>query len=113
MQHLRNIGETGEVMQASAEEVHARIEQVWNKLQAQKEEGAYSLAERLEIRKREEEKEREARRVKRKELAERKKAVKEATTKVEYGEDVRIEGEHDEDDMMAMMGISGFGTTKG
>lgn len=31
--------------------------------------------------------------------------------KTDYGEDVRIEGEHDEDDMMAAMGFTGFGTT--
>lgn len=29
-----------------------------------------------------------------------------------YGEDVRIEGEYDEDDMMVVMGILGFGMLK-
>jgi U4/U6.U5 tri-snRNP component SNU23 len=37
---------------------------------------------------------------------------KEIKVKTEYGEDVRVEGEHDEDDMMAAMGITGFGTSK-
>ncbi|KAK2676061.1 hypothetical protein RAB80_008247 [Fusarium oxysporum f. sp. vasinfectum] len=32
--------------------------------------------------------------------------------KMEYGEDVRVDGEHDEDDMMAAMGFTGFGTSK-
>jgi U4/U6.U5 tri-snRNP component SNU23 len=31
---------------------------------------------------------------------------------MDYGEDVRLEGEHDEDDMMASLGITGFGTSK-
>ena len=36
----------------------------------------------------------------------------EVLVKREYGDDVRVEGEHDEDDMMASMGITGFGTSK-
>lgn len=28
---------------------------------------------------------------------------------MDYGEDVRIEGEYDEDDMMVVMGFIGFG----
>ena len=45
---------------------------------------------------------------------ERRKLEKEEQVKVkkEYGEDVRVEGEHDEDDMMASMGITGFGSSK-
>ncbi len=112
MQHLRNIGETGEVKQATAQEVHARIEAAWNRVQARNEAVTVNLAERLDIRRKEEEKEREERRTKRRELAEKKKVAKEAAAKVEYGEDVRVEGEHDEEDMMAMMGIAGFGSTK-
>lgn len=112
MQHLRNIGETGEVRQATAEEVHARIDAAWERLQASKEAGTYNLAERLDIRKRKDEQEREAKRAKRREMAERKRAEKEAAAKPDYGEDVRIEGEHDEDDMMAMMGFTGFASTK-
>ena len=114
MQHLRNIGETGEVRKATAEEVHARIAEVWERLQERKKAETTTLAERLEVRKEEEEREREARRLKRLEEAQRRKREKEDAekVKVEYGEDVRIEGEHDEDDMMAAMGITGFGGTK-
>ncbi|CAI4214910.1 unnamed protein product [Parascedosporium putredinis] len=41
---------------------------------------------------------------------EKKKVEKEeeAKAKLDYGEDVRIEGEHDEDDMMAQMGFTGI-----
>jgi len=113
MQHLRNIGQTGEVKRATAEEVYERIEAVWQRLLAQKEDKTVDLAERLDIRRREEEREREEKRAKRKEAAEKKKVEKETAAKPQYGEDVRIEGEHEEDDMMAMMGIKGFGTTKG
>ncbi len=115
MQHLRNIGQTGEVRQASAADVHARIEAVWARLQERKDAATVNLAERLELRRKEEEREREERRAKRRDLAEKKKAGRDvaAAAKVDYGADVRVEGEHDEDDMMAMMGITGFGTTKG
>ena len=47
-------------------------------------------------------------------MAERKKEEKEKKIKVktEYGGDVRVEGEHEEEDMAAMMGFGGFGTSK-
>jgi U4/U6.U5 tri-snRNP component SNU23 len=114
MQHQRSIGATGEVRKATAEEVHARIEALWEREQERKREHTISLKERLEVRKEEEEKEREEKRRKRKEAEERKRLEKEAAVKVktEYGEDVRIEGEHDEDDMMAAMGFTGFGAAK-
>ncbi|KAK4033820.1 ubiquitin-conjugating enzyme E2 15 [Parachaetomium inaequale] len=114
MQHQRAIGATGEVRKATAEEVHARIEALWEREQERKREQVVSLQERLEVRKEEEEKEREEKRRKRREAEERKRLEKEAAAKVktEYGEDVRIEGEHDEDDMMAAMGFTGFGATK-
>ncbi|KAI3335303.1 hypothetical protein F4824DRAFT_501268 [Ustulina deusta] len=114
MQHLRNIGETGEVKKASAEDVRRRIDEVWERLLEQKRAATTTLKERLEIREEEEAKEKEARRVKRLEELARRKANKEAAekVKVEYGDDVRVEGEHDEDDMMAAMGITGFGTSK-
>ena len=114
MQHLRAIGQTGEVKKASAEEVHARIEMIWERLEEERRGDVKTLGERLELRKEEEEKAREERRLKRKELAERKrlKVEEEIKVKQEYGEDVRIEGEHDEDDMMASMGIVGFGSTR-
>ncbi|KAI1645938.1 hypothetical protein F4815DRAFT_468082 [Daldinia loculata] len=114
MQHLRNIGETGEVKKASAEEVHQRITEVWERLQEQKKASTTTLKERLEMREEEATKEREARRLKRQEELAKKKAAQDAQEKIktEYGDDVRIEGEHDEDDMMAAMGITGFGTSK-
>ncbi|KAK3318762.1 hypothetical protein B0H66DRAFT_558154 [Apodospora peruviana] len=113
MQHMRNIGQSGEVHKATAEEVHARIELLWERLQEQKRDQVISLQERLAVRKEEDEKEREEKRRKRKEAEEKRKLAKEEAVKVktEYGEDVRIEGEHDEDDMMAAMGFAGFGTT--
>ncbi|KAK4465866.1 hypothetical protein QBC42DRAFT_260574 [Cladorrhinum samala] len=113
MQHQRAIGQTGQVRKATAEEVHARIEALWQRQEELKREQVISLKERLEVRKEEEEKEREEKRRKRKEAEEKKRLEKEAAIKVktEYGDDVRIEGEHDEDDMMAAMGFTGFGTT--
>ncbi|KAK1752174.1 zinc finger domain-protein [Echria macrotheca] len=113
-QHRRNIGETGEVRKATAADVHARIERCWQRLQERQKEQVISLKERLEVRKEEEEKERGEKRRKRKEAEERKRLEKEAAlkAKTDYGEDVRIEGEHDEDDMMAAMGFTGFGTAK-
>ncbi|KAI5919778.1 hypothetical protein F4810DRAFT_685660 [Camillea tinctor] len=114
MQHLRAIGETGEVRKARAEEVHQRIVDAWERLQEQKRAATTTLKERLEIREDEEAKDREARRLKRQAELAKKKAEKEAAEKmnVQYGDDVRVEGEHDEDDMMAAMGITGFGTSK-
>ncbi|KAK3688270.1 hypothetical protein B0T22DRAFT_375310 [Podospora appendiculata] len=113
MQHQRAIGQTGQVHKASAKEVHARIEALWERQLEQKREHTVTLHERLAVRKEEEEKEREEKRRKRKEAEERKRIEKEEAVKVktEYGDDVRVEGEHDEDDMMAAMGITGFGTT--
>lgn len=114
MQHLRAIGQTGNVAKATVEDVKAMIDHLWEKLQQEKLGEVKTLGERLEIRKEEEDKHREERRQKRKELLERQRAKKEEEVKVktEYGEDVRIEGEHDEDDMMASMGFGGFGTSK-
>jgi U4/U6.U5 tri-snRNP component SNU23 len=114
MQHLRAIGESGEVRRATVEDVKQRIDEIWERLQEEKFGDAKTLHERLEIRQVEDEKAREERRQKRKELAERQRVKKEEEVKIkrEYGEDVRVEGEHDEDDMMASMGITGFGTSK-
>jgi U4/U6.U5 tri-snRNP component SNU23 len=114
MQHLRAIGQTGEVKKASREEVHERIQQIWERLQDEKRLQVQSLSERLEIRKEEDEKEREEKRQKRREAAEKKRAEKEkeAVVKVEYGDDVRVEGEHEMDDMAKLMGFGGFGTSR-
>ncbi|KAL1872805.1 hypothetical protein VTK73DRAFT_1276 [Phialemonium thermophilum] len=114
VQHQRATGHTGEVRKATAADVHSRIEEVWERLQARKREEVVTLQERLQVRKEEEEKEREEKRRRRKEAEERKRLEKEQALKVktEYGDDVRIEGEHDEDDMMAMLGFTGFGTSK-
>lgn len=114
MQHLRAIGQTGEVKRATVEDVHERISRIWERMMEEKRGDVKTLGERLEVRREEEEKDREERRRKRKELADRIRAKKEEEVKIktEYGEDVRIEGEHDEDDMMASMGIAGFGSSK-
>lgn len=114
MQHLRAIGQTGEVKRASADDVRARIDRVWALLEQERIGDVKTLGERLEVRKEEEERIREERRVKRAEVAQRRKEEreKEVQVKKEYGDDVRVEGEHDEDDMMASMGIVGFGSSK-
>lgn len=114
MQHQRATGHTGAVKKASAQEVRARIDALWERMQARKKEEVVSLKERLEVRKEEEEKEREEKRRKRKELEERKRMARERDMKVktEYGDDVRVEGEHDEEDMMAALGFTGFGGKK-
>lgn len=113
MQHMRNIGQSGEVKKATPEEVHARIELLWERIQERKREEVVNLEERLAVRKEEEEKEREDRRRKRKEVEEKRRLEREEAlrVKVEYGDDVRIEGEHEEEDMMAAMGFRGFGGT--
>lgn len=115
MQHLHAIGETGEVRKASAAEVHERIERLWQLRQEEHLAATTSLKERLAIQEVEDEKEREAKRLKRREGIDKRRLGLEQAKEVkkEYGEDVRIEGEHDEDDMMAMMGFSGgFGSSK-
>jgi U4/U6.U5 tri-snRNP component SNU23 len=114
IQHQRATGHTGQVKKASVEDVRRRIDLLWERVQAEKKEETVDLGKRLEVRKEEEEKEREERRRKRRELEERKRAKKEEEIKVktEYGDDVRIEGEHEEEDMMAAMGFTGFGSTK-
>ncbi|KAH8900278.1 hypothetical protein GQ53DRAFT_741213 [Thozetella sp. PMI_491] len=114
MQHQRATGHTGQVRKATAEEVHARIELLWAKLEERKKDASTSLHQRLEIRREEDEKEREEKRRKRREADERRRLAKEeeAKAKVDYGDDVRNAGEHDEDDMMASMGFTGFGSSK-
>ncbi|KKA28768.1 hypothetical protein TD95_002841 [Thielaviopsis punctulata] len=114
MQHLLNTGHTAEVKRATAEEVRERILMWVAKKEDLKKEQALSLDSRLALREEERAKEAEARRKKRRDEAERKRAKKEAEemAKVDYGEDVRVEGEHDEEDMMAQMGIAGFGSSK-
>lgn len=114
MQHLRAIGETGEVKRATVEDVRARIDSLWEEKLKEKMEEFKTLEERLEVRKVEDEQEREARRLKRQAAAKRKadEREKEVQARLDYGEDVRIEGEHDVDDMEAMMGMKGFGTSK-
>jgi U4/U6.U5 tri-snRNP component SNU23 len=115
MQHLSATGRTSEVKRATAEDVHRRIEVLWEKMQEQKRDEVVTLQERLEVRKEEEEKEREEKRRKRKEADAKKKLKKEEAAKerMDYGEDIRIDGEHDEDDMMAALGFKGFGAAKG
>ncbi|KUI55868.1 U4/U6.U5 small nuclear ribonucleoprotein component snu23 [Cytospora mali] len=114
MQHLRATGQTGEVRAASAEDVRRRVDEVWERRMELEREKVTGLQERIKIHVEDEEREREERRKKRREAEERRRLEreKEKTVKVEYGEDVRVEGEHDEEDMMAAMGITGFGTSK-
>lgn len=113
-QHLRNVGQTTEVKAASAADVHRRIEDVWERLLQLEREKATGLQERIKIHEEDAEREREEKRKKRKETEERKRVEreKEKSARMDYGEDVRIEGEHDEDDMMASMGFTGFGMSK-
>jgi len=114
MQHLRAIGQSGEVKRATVEDVRARIDEIWDRLQEEKRGDVQTLGERLEIRKEEDEKAREERRIKRQELVKRKREEKDNEIKIkkEYGEDIRVEGEHDQEDMAALMGFGGFGTSK-
>ncbi|KUI63747.1 U4/U6.U5 small nuclear ribonucleoprotein component snu23 [Cytospora mali] len=114
MQHLRATGQTGEVRAAGAEDVRRRVDEVWERRMELEREKVTGLQERIKIHVEDEEREREERRKKRREAEERRRLEreKEKTVKVEYGEDVRVEGEHDEGDMMAAMGITGFGTSK-
>lgn len=113
-QHLLNAGQTTEVKRATAEEVHERIAFYVKKREDLEKDQQTSLYERLNLRKEEQEKEAEEKRAKKREDAENRRTKKEEQEKekANYGEDVRIEGEHDEDDMMAAMGITGFGTSK-
>lgn len=114
MQHIRAIGQSGEVRAATAEDVRARIDEVWEKKQALEREKVTSLQDRIKIHEEDELKEREEKRKKRKLAEEKRRAEREAVEnkKMDYGEDVRIEGEHDEDDMMAAMGFTNFGAAK-
>lgn len=113
-QHLINSGQKTEVKRATLEEVRDRIDFYIHKRENLEKERATSLQERLKLREEEREAELEEKRKKRKDETEKKRVAKEEAAKVktEYGEDVRIEGEHDEDDMLAQMGISGFGSSK-
>ncbi|OAA47816.1 Zinc finger, double-stranded RNA binding protein [Metarhizium rileyi] len=113
-QHLLNTGQTTEVKRATVEDVHERISYHIRRKEDLEKEKSTSLHERLQIRGEEREKELEERRQRRREEAEKKRKEKEdaAKVKTEYGEDVRVEGEHDEEDMMAQMGFTGFGSSK-
>ncbi|KAL1901135.1 U4/U6.U5 snRNP associated protein [Ceratocystis pirilliformis] len=113
-QHLMNTGQTSEVKRATAEDVRNRILMWVQKKEDLKKEQALTLDSRLAMRQEEREKEAMERRKRRRDDAERKKVKREEAiaAKVNYDEDVRIDGEHDEEDMMAQMGISGFGTSK-
>ncbi|ODA76247.1 hypothetical protein RJ55_08092 [Drechmeria coniospora] len=113
-QHLANTGQTTEVRRATAEEVHERIAFYIRRKEDLDRERATDLQERLKIREEEQKEETEEKRRKRRAEAEKRRLQREeeAKVKTEYGEDVRIEGEHDDDDMMAQMGFAGFGSSK-
>lgn len=114
MQHVRAIGQSGEVRAATAEDVRRRVDEVWEKKLALEREKVTSLQDRIKIHEEDELKEREEKRKKRKLAEEKRRAEREEAEgkKMDYGEDVRIEGEHDEDDMMAAMGFTNFGAAK-
>ena len=113
-QHGLATGVSNQRKRAKPEEVRARILELVKKRQELAEEMVTSLNDRLKVRKKEAEKEAEDKKRRRKKLNVRKKAEREEAekAKVDYGEDVRIEGEHEEEDMMAQMGFAGFGTSK-
>lgn len=114
MQHLTKVGQTTEVKRATAEQVRERIDYYIRRRDELDKEKATTLKERLQLREEEAEKEVEERRKKRRDEADRKRVKLEEAAKVktEYDDDLRIEGEHDEEDMMAQMGFTGFGTSK-
>ena len=113
-QHLQATGQTAHVKRATADEVHARIIEEWEKIQDRKRDAAEQLDERLKRRRADEEREREERKTKRKEKKEARRREEEERVKkmTHHGDDVRNLAEHDEDDMMAAMGFTGFGTSK-
>jgi U4/U6.U5 tri-snRNP component SNU23 len=114
MQHLVKTGQTAKVRRATAEEVIARIDYWVQKLDDEKKEHTTSLEERLKVREREREQEAEERRERKKQERAREREKKEADNdkKKDYGEGFRIEGEHDEEDMMAAFGFTAFGSSK-
>ena len=113
-QHLANTGAKGEVQRATVEDVRARIECWARKRDEDKKNSNVDLGERLKMREEEMEKEREEKRAKKREEREKVRKIKEEEERerVGYGEGVRVEGEHDQEDMMAQMGFTNFGTTK-
>ncbi|RDA89651.1 hypothetical protein CP533_4472 [Ophiocordyceps camponoti-saundersi (nom. inval.)] len=113
-QHLIKTGHKPHVQRATAAEVRARIDMLVARREELKREDTIDLGHRLRLRQEEQRREDEEKRRKRREEAEARKRLRdeEKRAKAEYGDDVRIEGEHDEDDMMAQLGISGFGGSK-
>ncbi|KAM4056709.1 zinc-finger double-stranded RNA-binding domain-containing protein [Hirsutella rhossiliensis] len=114
IQHLANTGQTAQVKRATVDEVHERIAYYIRRREELERERATSLHERLQLREDEMAKEADEKKQRRRAEADRRREQKEheAKVKTEYGEDVRVEGEHDEDDMMAQMGFTGFGGSK-
>ena len=113
-QHLRAVGQNMEVAVATAADVRARIEQAWLRIEAGRREREASLRERLAARAEEERLEDEERRARRRAEAARRREERErdAAKRAEYGDDVRVEGEHDEDDLVAAVGFAAFGSSK-
>ncbi|RCI08351.1 hypothetical protein L249_8885 [Ophiocordyceps polyrhachis-furcata BCC 54312] len=113
-QHLIKTGHKPHVQRATAAEVRARIDTLVARREELKREDTIDLGHRLRLRQEEQRREDEDKRRRRREDAEARKRLRdeEKRAKAEYGDDVRIEGEHDEDDMMAQLGISGFGGSK-
>lgn len=96
------------------EEVRERIDMWVERLDEQRRQHVTGLQERIELRESELAKEAEAKRARRREEMERKRQQKEEELRVkrQYGQDVRIEGEHEEDDMMTQLGFTTFGSSK-
>ncbi|PHH71689.1 hypothetical protein CDD80_5065 [Ophiocordyceps camponoti-rufipedis] len=113
-QHLLRTGQKPHVQRATAAEVRARIDMLVARQEELRRDDATNLTERLRLRGEEQRRADEEKRRKRREEVEarRKQREEEKRAKADYGDDVRIEGEHDEDDMMAQLGIVGFGGSK-
>jgi len=113
-QHLVRTGQSAQVQRATADEVRARIDFWVEKLEQDKDTQTTNLEERLKIREREREQEAEERRERKRLDRVREKEKKEAENKAkcDYGDGVRVEGEHEEEDMMAAFGFTAFGSSK-
>jgi len=118
MQHLIKTGQTAMVQRATAAEVRARVDFWVDKLAEERDAQTTNIEDRLRAREQEREKEAEERRDRRRQDREREKARKEAEMAAararqnDYGDGFRIEGEHDEEDMMAAFGFTQFGSSK-
>lgn len=114
VQHLLNSGEKSEVRRATADEVRARIDALVARREEELRLKTATLQDTLELRRVEMEADQEEKRERKRAARQEERAKREAEEKVktEYGDEFRIEGEHEEEDMMKMMGITAFGQKK-